>query len=333
MIRLQDAHDLPYLELGDSEALEVGDLVLAIGNPFGVGQTVTSGIISALARSGAAMGPERGADGGSGYFVQTDAPINPGNSGGALVDMSGRLVGVNTSILTRSGGSNGIGFAIPSNLVRQYIAQAAEGRSRFTRPWSGIAVQEVDHALAEALGQEVPAGVLITQLHPDSPFAAAGLRQGDVILALDGQAVNGAAELEYRLAARGLDAEAEVAFRRAERAQDVARVRLGPAPDTPRSEPVTIEARSPLNGLVVADVNPRRIEELGLPLDAEGAAVLRAEGYAARLGLRRGDVIEALNGIEIHTAATLEREAGRAARGWVLDLLRDGRRVRLQVRG
>ena len=279
------------------------------------------------------MGPERGADGGSGYFVQTDAPINPGNSGGALVDMSGRLVGVNTSILTRSGGSNGIGFAIPSNLVRQYIAQAAEGSSRFTRPWSGIAVQEVDHALAEALGQEVPAGVLITQLHPDSPFAAAGLRQGDVILALDGQAVNGAAELEYRLAARGLDAEAEVAFRRAERAQDVARVRLGPAPDTPRSEPVTIEARSPLNGLVVADVNPRRIEELGLPLDAEGAAVLRAEGYAARLGLRRGDVIEALNGIEIHTAATLEREAGRAARGWVLDLLRDGRRVRLQVRG
>ena len=142
------------------------------------------------------MGPERGADGGSGYFVQTDAPINPGNSGGALVDMSGRLVGVNTSILTRSGGSNGIGFAIPSNLVRQYIAQAAEGSSLFTRPWSGIAVQEVDHALAEALGQEVPAGVLITQLHPDSPFAAAGLRQGDVILALDGQTVNGAAELE-----------------------------------------------------------------------------------------------------------------------------------------
>ena len=125
-------------------------MILAIGNPFGVGQTVSSGIISGLARSGIAVGSGRG------YFLQTDAPINPGNSGGALVNMAGELVGVNTAIITRSGGSNGIGFAIPANLVAQVIAQARDGRARFQRPWAGVTAQAVDAALAEAFDQSIP---------------------------------------------------------------------------------------------------------------------------------------------------------------------------------
>jgi S1-C subfamily serine protease len=155
--------------LADSEAAEVGDLVLAIGNPFGVGQTVSSGIVSGLARSGGRLSDR------AGYYIQTDAPINPGNSGGALVDMEGRLLGINTSILTRSGGSDGIGFAIPANLVRQYVDQARAGHTAFLRPWSGIAVQQVEASIAQAVGQPVPRGVVVTDIHAQSPFARAGL--------------------------------------------------------------------------------------------------------------------------------------------------------------
>ncbi|MCC6001378.1 MAG: trypsin-like peptidase domain-containing protein [Pararhodobacter sp.] len=175
VLRLREASGLPALSLADSDRLEVGDLVLAIGNPFGVGQTVSSGIVSALARSGIAVGSGRG------YFIQTDAAINPGNSGGALVDMAGRLAGINTAILTRTGGSHGIGFAIPANLVAQVVAQAQAGNKRFVRPWVGLQAQAVDAGLAEALGQSLPQGVVISDLHDDSPLRAAGLQVGDVI--------------------------------------------------------------------------------------------------------------------------------------------------------
>lgn len=210
ILKLPEAADLPVLELRGSDSLEVGDLVLAIGNPFGVGQTVTSGIISALARS-------RGVDrrtGIGGYFIQTDAAVNPGNSGGALVDMAGRLVGVNSAILTRSGGSNGIGFAIPADLVRQALDSALEGETSLPRPWAGIVGQSVTMELAAALGMRAPGGVVIADIHPESPFRQAGLDIGDVIIAFEGRAIASIEELWFRMAAAGVGGTAEITYLR-----------------------------------------------------------------------------------------------------------------------
>jgi S1-C subfamily serine protease len=219
VLRLRGARDLPTLALRDSDTLEVGDLVLAIGNPFGVGQTVTSGIVSATARAGA-----RG-----GYFVQTDAAINPGNSGGALVDMEGRLVGVNTAILSRTGGSIGIGFAIPSDLVATAVETALAGGTALARPWAGVRGQPVDAALAEALGLDRPAGVVIADMHPQSPLRAAGLRVGDVVTAVEGEPVDSPEEFGFRLAARGVGGEAELSYLR-DRRERRARIALVPPP-------------------------------------------------------------------------------------------------------
>lgn len=325
VIRLSGASGLPALEIADSEAAEVGDLVLAIGNPFGVGQTVSSGIISATARSGAAARQR------SGYFLQTDAPINPGNSGGALVDMRGHLVGLPSSILTRSGGSNGIGFAIPSNLVAQYVEQAREGRERFTRPWSGMDVQAIDGGLADALGQEFPQGVLIGELHPQSPFAEAGLRPGDVILSVSGFAVNGADELDYRLITLGIGTTAELDLLR-DGGPETVTVTLREAPGG-SSEPVRIETRGALAGLVVADVTPKLIDELNLPMNADGVIILNARSASARLGLRPGDVILRLNGTEIDRVDTLQDVLKSGTRNWNLEVARNGRLLRLRIRG
>ncbi len=174
ILRLEDAEGLPFLNLRNSDQVEVGELALAIGNPFGVGQTVSSGIISGLARTGTGTGE------GFGYYIQTDAPINPGNSGGALIDVNGDLIGINTRILSRSGGSNGIGFAIPANLVREFLHQARAGAESFQRPWAGMTGQPVDADLAASLGMPRPEGMLISELHPESPFAKAGFEVGDV---------------------------------------------------------------------------------------------------------------------------------------------------------
>ncbi|MDU8945946.1 trypsin-like peptidase domain-containing protein [Ovoidimarina sediminis] len=323
IIGLEDAADLPALQLGNSDAVEVGDLVLAIGNPFGVGQTVSSGIVSGLARSGGNLGAR------AGYYLQTDAPINPGNSGGALVDMDGRLIGVNTSILTRSGGSNGIGFAIPSNLVRQYIEQALEGRDQFAKPWSGVRVQEIDSSLALALGMTVPSGVLITELHPSSPFAAIGVQSGDVLLEIDGLPVNAPAELDYRLATRGLASHVSVTFKGKSEIQ-TAGIDLSEAPNDPPANPKTVESASPLNGLVVSNVNPLVIEEMGLPFDADGVVVRAAQGYSARVGLRPGDMLIAINGSRVLDTGDVLQFATAQTRNWNIELVRDGRRFSLR---
>ncbi|SNT05349.1 trypsin-like peptidase domain-containing protein [Tropicimonas sediminicola] len=325
VIRLQGAEDLPALDFADSDAVEVGDLVLAIGNPFGVGQTVSSGIVSATARASSAL------RNGPGYFIQTDAPINPGNSGGALVDMSGRLLGLNTSILSRSGGSNGIGFAIPSNLVQRYVEQAREGQADFVHPWAGIAVQPVDGDLALALGQDRPEGVLVSEIHPESPFALAGLRPGDVVLTIGGLPVNAEAELEYRLLTQGFGDRLAVGFLRDGAIEEIS-VEVGPAPDGGQAEPVRIGGESPLAGLLVAEVTPRLIDELDLPLSASGVIVVRADGPAARLGLRPGDVLRRVNDVPIETAATVTEAARTGTRQWDFEIGRGNRTLRLQLR-
>jgi Do/DeqQ family serine protease len=327
LLQLEGAAALPALTLRDSDSVEVGELVLAIGNPFGVGQTVSSGIVSGLARSGTASGTGRG------YFIQTDAAINPGNSGGALIDVNGDLIGVNTSILTRSGGSNGIGFAIPANLVARFVEQAREGRTRFERPWAGMSGQPVDADIAASLGLERPGGILISALHPASPFAEAGLVPGDVILSVDGQPVNTPAEMVFRMSVAGLGAVAQVRTLRDNAAAEVP-VALRPAPDQPPRDRREMDQRTPLPGLVVLNVNPAVLAEFSLPLATSGVIVEASGPYGARFGIQPGDVILAINGATIAETAqvTPALQAAVADRALLIELQRGLQRLSLRSR-
>ncbi|SFB00484.1 Do/DeqQ family serine protease [Poseidonocella pacifica] len=325
ILQLYGAVDMPVLPLRDSDEVEVGELVLAIGNPFGVGQTVSSGIVSGLARSGTATGSARG------YFIQTDAPINPGNSGGALIDNAGRLIGVNTSILTRSGGSNGIGFAIPANLVARFVDQARAGKKRFERPWSGLSAQPVTSDLAAAMGLDFPEGIAIAELHPSSPFAEAGFMSGDILATVEGQEVSTEAELEYHMAVRGPGARIGVErIREGER--ETLHVPLIAPPEVPARDEVQVPARLPLAGLLVANSNPALLGELGQRQPAEGVIVWEPGPIGARLGLRPGDHIVAINGAEVRQPADVPGLLAAYGRAVSILIERDGRRLSFQVR-
>ncbi len=325
ILQLVDAEGMPFLDLRHGDPVEVGDLVLAIGNPFGVGQTVSSGIVSGLARSGAARGD------GTGYFIQTDAPINPGNSGGALIDMQGRLVGVNTSILTRSGGSNGIGFAIPAGLVQQFVAQARDGLASFQRPWAGMTGQVVEADMTDMLGLDLPGGMLISDLHAQSPFLAAGLKVGDVIVAVDDQPVNTPAEMLFRMMVRGIGDAANVRFVR-QGSADIATVEMITAPDTPSRDPVTLTDREILTGVRFEQINPAVIAEMDLPMSSEGVVVADPDRIGRRIGLQTGDIILAVNGDPIDRTDQVGRLLRRAGQRVQLEVLRGGRRISLRFR-
>ncbi len=325
ILKLKGAEDMPYLQVRDSDTVEVGELVLAIGNPFGIGQTVSSGIVSGLARSGTATGNARG------YFIQTDAPINPGNSGGALIDVSGQLIGVNTSILTRSGGSNGIGFAIPSGLVSQFVEQAQDGKTRFERPWAGMIGQPVDAQLSDSLGLQVPGGVVIAELHPDSPFAKAGLKVGDVVAEVDRLPVNTPAEMIFRMSIRGLGRAAEVIYIR-DGAEKIATVAMIPPPDDPPSNPVSLGEMTVLPGLHVGRANPRVLSLLGLPMDTEGVVVLNPGPFGAQVGLETGDRLLGVNGRKITAPADVAKLLRRPGPLVQIELLRGQRRIALRFR-
>ena len=277
------AQALPALELGDSDALEVGDLVLAIGNPFGVGQTVTSGIVSALARTEVGVSDYQ-------FFIQTDAAINPGNSGGALIDVKGRLIGINTAIYSRTGGSIGIGFAVPANMVNA-VVQSARAGNKVVRPWLGADLQDITTDIAEALGLQRRSGSLIAAVAPHSPLVGAGLTRGDVITAMDDREVNSAKELVYRVATKAIGTKVTVNYLRAgmERA---AAVTLIAAPETPPRSQTRLDGDNPFAGLVVVNLSPAVTEELGLEAGLSGVVVERLEdGPARRVGFRSGDII------------------------------------------
>ena len=325
ILQLDDPEDMPHLTLRDSDSVEVGELVLAIGNPFGVGQTVSSGIVSGLARTGAAAGT------GQGYFIQTDAPINPGNSGGALIDVNGDLIGINTRILTRSGGSNGIGFAIPANLVAAFVEQAKAGNDRFEKPWAGASGQPVDADIAESLGLDRPGGILISDLHPASPFLAAGIKPGDVILAVDGQPVTNGAEMIFRMSVAGLGGTAEMAgiLGGQPGAVDVA---LIAPPDSPDRETIETSEQTVLPRMTVSRVNPALIAEIGLALNAEGVVVESPGDLGARVGLRAGDIILQINNDVIERTSDVEDALREVPRRVSVLVQRGSRRVNLRFR-
>ena len=325
ILRLKDAEDLPFLSLRDSNTVEVGELTLAIGNPFGVGQTVSSGIISGLARSGAVTGNERG------YFIQTDAPINPGNSGGALIGMDGALIGVNTAIVTRSGGSNGIGFAIPAALVDQFVTQARAGETRFRRPWAGMGGQTVDADLASSLGLERAGGMAITQVQEGSPFAAVGLGVGDVIVAAGGREVNSPSEMLYYMTVAGIGAEIDVRAIREGRVAEYTVAMIGP-PDLPPREDVTLGERDVLQGMKVANVNPAVLSEYELPILSRGVVVLETGPIAPRVGVQRGDILREIDGRKITVPADVVQALSTARRSVSLVVERGGQLVLLRFR-
>jgi len=304
-----EGQSLPVAELGPSEKIEVGDLVLAIGNPFGVGQTVTSGIVSALARSRPGLTD-------FGVFIQTDAAINPGNSGGALVDMQGRVIGVNTAIYSRSGGSMGIGFAIPSSLVRRMVEAARTG-GRVVRPWLGAQGQEVTADIAGAIGLSPPSGVLLDSVDPAGPLARAGIRQGDVVLAIDGRMIRDPVELRFRISTKQIGDQSEIDFWRRGKPFS-ASVRLEAPPETVPRDQVTLNTGSPLDGVEVANLSPAVKEEYGLNVEGEGVVVLDVKGrsFARRLGLRPGDVIVEVNNASVASVRDLLEVAGKRLRRW-----------------
>ncbi|MXN17299.1 PDZ domain-containing protein [Pseudooceanicola sp. GBMRC 2024] len=326
ILKLDGAKDLAHLDLRDSDSVEVGDLALAIGNPFGVGQTVSSGIVSGLARSGTATGNERG------YFIQTDAPINPGNSGGALIDITGKLIGVNTSILTRSGGSNGIGFAIPAAMVKQFLSEAQAGKTHYERPWAGLSGQPVDADMAQAVGLDRPQGMVISAIDTASPFAAAGFKAGDVVLAVDGVPVSGPAEVLYRMSITGLGQTARITRLRDGQQKDID-VQMVAAPEEPARNPVTTGKGSTLPGLNLITVNPAVVAEKQLPLSTQGAMIADPGSLGTRAGLQEGDVILSVNGRDTVTSEDAEDALSNPPGHYLeLVLLRQGRTLNLRYR-
>ncbi len=327
VLRIKNGGGFPSLELGDSDALEVGDLVLAIGNPFGVGQTVTQGIVSALARTQVGITDY-------GFFIQTDAAINPGNSGGALVDMNGRLAGINSAIYSRSGGSIGIGFAIPVNMVKVVVAAAKGGVRQVRRPWLGATLQPVSREIAESLGLDRPAGALVADLVEAGPAAQSGLRRGDVVMEVDGQAVDDPESLGYRLGTKSIGASATLTVRRDGRKMTLP-LKLIAAPETPPREPLTLSGRSPFSGVSVVNLSPAVTEELSIEAFREGVVIsdVAAGSTAANVGLQKGDVILAVNDAKITRTADLQRIAEARRSWWKLTLGRGGQIITTALGG
>ena len=314
---------LPFLELRDSDEVEVGDLVLAIGNPFGVGQTVTSGIVSAVARTSVSIADFRS-------FIQTDAPINPGNSGGALVTLDGKLAGINTAILSRSGGNVGIGFAIPSNMVGA-VVRAALTTGRIARPTLGIGGQDVTADIARARGLDRIGGVIVSTVQPDSPAAHAGIKVGDVILKINGRDVNDIQDLRFRLATMPVGGKVKLTTVRGKETSEI-EVELREAAAAGEIEnATTLAGNHPLAGAAVVKLSPGVAEQLGLRGINRGVVVVKVQpgSAAARRGFRAKDVVVQVNGENVNSAEELRAAMTRAQGAWQIVGVRDGNVFRI----
>jgi len=309
---------LPVLRIDDQEEQQVGDLVLAIGNPFGVGQTVTNGIISAVNRTETGISD-------SGSFIQTDAAINPGNSGGALVDMDGDLIGINTAIFSRTGSSTGVGFAVPATMVKRVVDSAVGGAKSVVRPWLGVKGDTVSADIARSLGLSRPQGLIITEVYPQGPAARAGLEQGDVITAIDGAEINDQGGLNFRVGTRSPNDTVAVTILRDGRSQTLnARVSALPGDADPGQG--TTVGQGALAGLQGVALNPALADRLGGDPFVSGVVVtgVQRNSLAARIGLRPNDLIVQVDGRAANSVAAL----GRAQRGSELAIVRGGRSLK-----
>lgn len=326
VLKLEGDGPFPAARLGDSEALEVGDFVIALGNPFGVGQTVTQGIVSALARTQAGISDFQS-------FIQTDAAINPGNSGGPLVDLDGEVVGVNTAIFTRSGGSHGIGFAVPSSTVRQVLESARSGGGVVRRPWLGATLQTVSQDIAHGLGLPRPLGALVASVVDDSPASTAGLKPGDVITAVAGRSVDDPDGFGYHFSSRPLEGKVSLSVLRSGETMTLV-LPLQPAPERPARDPVTVGRRplSPFVGATVVNLSPAVAEELSVT-HAETGVVILDPGEAARVGFRAGDILLSINDRKISNTRDFDAAWRIAPRYWRIVLNRQGRVLRTELAG
>jgi len=325
VLKIESDEPFPTIEIGDSDALLVGDLVLAIGNPFGVGQTTTSGIVSALARSSIGISD-------FGFFIQTDAAINPGNSGGALINMTGQLVGINTAIYSRSGGSIGIGFAIPSNIVRAVVHAAQHGQDYFERPYIGAGFEQVSPQIAESLGLPRPTGALVSNVVNDGPAEDAGLQPGDVVLSMNDIVIEHVDALGYRLATQPIGSKARL--RVLSRGEEKT-VELVLAHPPQGAKPVLITGESPFAGAQVAEISPSLTQRLNLRTKLpSGVAVVEVDrnSPAAGVGLRPRDIVLEVNGETITSPAKLAEVASQDTRWWRFTVERDGRLLRQTLR-
>jgi len=315
---------LPYLEFGDADALEVGDMVLAIGDPFGIGQTVSSGIVSGLARTEVGITDFRS-------FIQTDAAINPGNSGGALVAMDGRLIGINTAIYSRTGGSVGIGFAVPSNMVRTVVQSAVTGKP-LVRPWLSLRATEVTADVASAMGLGRPGGVLVEAVQPNGPAEKAGIRRGDVIVDVDGKVVDDLQSLRFRLATREIGDKVTLGVQRRGTVMKRSFALMAP-PEVPPRDATVIQGKNPLSGAKLVNLSPAVAAEIGFDESATGVLTVEvARGtWASRIGLRPGDIILTINNRKISLVDDVrEATAGRYDR-WLIEIRRGDKKLRVEV--
>jgi serine protease Do len=311
---------LPAARLGDSDRAQVGDLVLAIGNPFGVGQTVTQGIVSAGARTGIGVSDTQ-------FFIQTDAAINQGNSGGALAAMNGEVIGINTAILSGSGGSIGIGFAIPSNMVKTFLRGASTGK--FVTAWLGAEGEALTGDAARAAGLERPTGVRVTGVSPGSPAAEAGLRAGDIVYAIDGKDVPDPSALRYRIATQPVGREVTLTVVRDGGAQNL-KLRLAAPPEVPTRQLTRLPGTSILGGIRIANLSPAFAQELGAGLPERGVVVVDVPPQAplARAGYPLpGDIVESINGRRVSNVAEVSAALGPDGSQTLFGLNRGGQRV------
>ena len=303
--------------------MEVGDLVLAIGNPFGLGQTVTSGIVSAVARTNVGIGNLN-------FFIQTDASINPGNSGGALISSDGRLIGINTAIYSKGGGSVGIGFAVPSNMV-QAVLNSVTKFGRFVTPWLGAQGQSINSEIAESLKLDRPIGVLITAVHDQGPAKISGLRVGDVMISIDAKPIYNIEGLKFRLAMKELGSSVSLGILRGGKSFKVDFLVKIP-PLFPDPSFTSIKGSNPLDGAIVANLSPALAQEVGLNLFAEGVVIksMISGSVAEKLGFRINDVIKSIGGVEIESVMLLKQKLGKVMSKWDFQILRDGKILKLQ---
>ncbi|MDB5440885.1 MAG: serine protease, partial [Caulobacteraceae bacterium] len=321
-----EATNLPTLALNDTGDTQIGDLVLAIGDPFGVGQTVTNGIVSALNRS------DPSSNGGVSY-IQTDAAINPGNSGGALVDMNGDLLGVNSFILSQSGTSSGVGFAIPAALVRRAVETAVGGGKVLAQPWLGAKLSAVTSEAAQALGMSGPRGLLVGKVWPGSAADRAGLKADDIVTAVGGQAVNDPSGVNYALGSRRIGDRVPLAVTRGGRSLPPLNLPVELAPDSPARSERTLGGDSALAGLKVANFNPAVALELEVDPFTSPGVVIEALGQDGGGTLRPGDFIRAVNTRPVANVADLVAAvAAQAGRVFTITVERNGQQETFRVR-